>query len=74
MIDRNQLEEIAFNDFARYAIAQPIMIGQFKDATGHDLGLLANSSPIERMIDAATGYKDAMMSEFLQWLRLSYWE
>jgi len=74
MIDHNQSKEIAFYNFARFAMAQPRIISQFKDATGNDLRSLVSGNLIERMINKATGYEDAIFSEFLEWLRLTYWE
>lgn len=67
------IQHAGFHDFAVYTIGQPQIIQQFKEATGNDLTALVKASPLESMIDTATGRDTEMLSEFLEWLKVHYW-
>jgi hypothetical protein len=49
------------------------LVAQFNAATGNNFG--KTLTPIERMIDKATGHKEnlAEVDEFVRWVTINYW-
>ncbi len=62
-----------FLGFADFAIENPDIVKAFEEETGVMLASIVNCSPIERMIDDATGRKDEMLRSFLDWLVVNHW-
>lgn len=46
---------------------------RFKKETGHDLNSLVKRTPLDRMIDSATGRDRAIFCAFLDWVVVNIW-
>ena len=68
------LMQIAWRDCLLWSISstEPDFVGCFETATGLQLPRPANS-PIERMIDDATGYSTANVPEYIVWFNEHVW-
>jgi hypothetical protein len=74
--DRRQLtiddfNEIAWRDFVMWAWSEPQMRKQFTKATG--LKIEASTTPIEAAIDAVTGARKSVMTQFVEWATREHW-
>lgn len=67
----NPIMQIAFRDFVNFAYRTPEMLEAFKLHSGIDLA--AKATPIDAMIDDATGKTEADMQKFLDWLIEFHW-
>jgi len=66
--DEQEFHLWAFMGFLSFASKE--LVGQFEAETGARLSLPA--SPIERMIDAATGHNRALAEQFIDWAASQY--
>jgi hypothetical protein len=56
-----------------WAIGKEEFREQFLKGTGHDLSKMANTSPINTMIDGATGYTEVVMAAWCDWVTVNLW-
>lgn len=66
----DDLSAIAWRDFILFAFNDPDCRKAFTEATGIQLG--GDRSPIEAMIDSATG-SDGGASAFVEWVTREHW-
>lgn len=57
--------------FIRWALGEPKVRAQFEAATGKSLE--PSTSPIDRLIDESTGYRDAALKAFVIWATREMW-
>ena len=65
------LNAIAWVDCLRWAINDPDVLAHFHRDTGMELRV--GATPIDRMIDNATGYSDEAAKRFLDWFSENVW-
>jgi hypothetical protein len=63
--------EIMFGQFVMWAFSEPEFRKAFEDHSG--MKLPGNSSPLEAMIDKATGFQDAVLHAFIEWCIKEHW-
>lgn len=68
---RRNFTDIAWRDFINFAAREPGIIAQFNAETGGNYG--ASVTPIEAMIDDATGKLAKDTSEFVLWVTERHW-
>ena len=56
-----------------YLIQQPEARAAFKADTGLNLEMLISRNPLEAMIDKATGFNDATMAAWCDWVTTNHW-
>lgn len=66
------LMESAFRDFVFFAWDQPEIRAEFEKETSMSLPP-PNQSPIDSMIDEATGARGAVMVAFIEWIIREHW-
>jgi len=71
--DEGPLMAGAFVGCVRFALGEPELRQQFKDETGQDITALVTGSPIDRMIDEATGHDRAVFAAFADWVSVNLW-
>jgi hypothetical protein len=65
------LLDVAWRDFIYWAVSEPTIVAEFNEATGRTFK--QPGTPIEEMIDEATG-KDADDAEvFILWVTKNHW-
>lgn len=69
-MDRQELHLGAFVGFLGFAAKN--LSGQFEADTG--ISLRKASSPLDRLIDSATGYDRAIVTQFIKWAAKEYGE
>ena len=67
----DDLNTVAWRDFLLWAWNEPEMRQQFAAKTGVDLG--AVTSPINAAIDAATGLRESVAAQFIEWATREHW-
>jgi len=67
----NDLMLAAWIGCVHYALGEPAIVAQYRLATGSNW--LPPSSPIERMIDEATGAEGAFLVEFIKFVNKEIW-
>ncbi len=67
------LTEAAWFGFIRWAIGHPEIRARFQTETGLSLDSLDRRSPIEAMVDKATGYRDDAIGRFVEWATREIW-
>lgn len=68
--------EGAWASFVQWAWSEPKMQEAYEADTREKLMVRVGSSPLDRMIDAATGYDkncDAQMVRFVDWVTIHHW-
>lgn len=73
MIAPDPLTEAAWFGFIRWAIGRPEIRARFQTETGLSLDSLDGRSPIEAMVDKATGYRDDVIGHFVEWATREIW-
>lgn len=68
---REVFRQIAWRDFLIFAIGEPKIVEQYETATGKKLDLA--KTPMDRMIDKATGREDAMVADFVEWVTINHY-
>ena len=63
----------AFLGCAGFAIGKDEIRSQFEKDTGFKFESLSRRSPIEKMVDKATGRESEMFLAFLDWVALNMW-
>ena len=63
----------AFIACAMAAIREDSCMDAFKDETGHDMESLLHQTPINRMIDQATGREKIVIGAFFDWIAETVW-
>ncbi len=56
-----------------HAIGEPSIRAQFKLDTGWDVDSVLMRTPIEKMVDKATGYEMMLMLKFFDWVTINIW-
>jgi hypothetical protein len=54
-----------------YALGQPEMVAQFRQDTGHQWH--PGSTPLDRLVDEATGAERAFLEAFAAWVNATLW-
>ena len=67
----DDLNTVAWRDFLLWAWNEPEMRQQFAAKTGVDLGMA--TSPINAAIDAATGVRESVAAQFIEWATREHW-
>lgn len=62
---------IAWRDCLFWAVGFKPIMDQFAESTGKRLSL--PKSPVEEMVDLATGHKDAELRRFIDWFNVNVW-
>lgn len=57
----------------RTTLAEPEARKQFQRETGHNIEALVTDSPIEQMIDMASGHQRKVIAAFCDWVTLRIW-
>lgn len=70
-MDRRGFMDIAWRDFINFAAREPDIIAQFNAETGRHYG--APATPIEAMIDDASGRLEDDTNEFVLWVTERHW-
>lgn len=68
--------EGAWASFVQWAWSEPKMREAYETHTREKLFVQVGSSPLDRMIDSATGYnkaKDEQISRFVDWVTIHHW-
>ena len=61
----------AWVDCLIFAINQPEIVAQFREESGNNYSV--GRTPIERMIDDATGRTQQFIVEFVKWANINVW-
>lgn len=69
--EREMFRQIAWRDFLVFAIQEPGVIKQYEQATGKKFNLAR--TPLDVMIDKATGYEDSMVADFVRWVTINHY-
>lgn len=56
-----------------WGLAENDVLDRFKDETGIDMVQFVKLSPLEAMVDRATGYMRDCFVKFADWMALNYW-
>lgn len=64
---------VAWVGLCEYLISQPEARAAFKADTGKNLDSLVNRSPLDAMIDNATGYQSEIMAAWCDWVTVNHW-
>ena len=72
-MNKLQFNEIAFVNFANFAIGNDEFLNEFRNETSIDLKVLENRNPLMEAIDKATGYQDELISKFIIWIADNFW-
>lgn len=64
---------MGFLSFLMFSASQPECRELFKKETGHDLDKLLNRTPIDEMIDQATGHEKTVFIAFADWITKTAW-
>ena len=67
----DDLNTIAWRDFLLWAWNEPEMRQQFAAKTGVDMQVA--TSPINAAIDAATGVRESVAAQFIEWATREHW-
>ena len=67
----DDLNTVAWRDFLLWAWNEPEMRQLFAAKTGVDLGTA--TSPINAAIDAATGVRESVAAQFIEWATREHW-
>ena len=67
----DDLNTLAWRDFLMWAWNAPEMRAQFTAKTG--LEMKAVTSPINAAIDEATGARDSLAAQFIEWATREHW-
>ena len=67
----DDLNTIAWRDFLLWAWNEPEMRAQFAAKTGIEIQPV--TSPINAAIDAATGARESVATQFIEWATLEHW-
>jgi hypothetical protein len=67
----DEFTSIAWRDFLVWAWNTPEMREQFTVATGVEIGFVR--APIDVAIDAATGARDSLAAQFIEWVTHEHW-
>lgn len=67
----DELNSIGWRDFLLWAWNEPQMRAQFTAATGVEIS--AVTSPINVAIDAATGAREGLAAQFIEWATREHW-
>jgi hypothetical protein len=73
---KTALMEGAWASFIQWAWGEPKMREAYETATLEKLFFSPGNRPIDRMIDAATGYakdRDEQMVRFIDWVTIHHW-
>ena len=65
------LMQLAWRDCVLWAMAQEEVVSRFTADTG--LKLSRPTSPLDQMIDEATGYRTAVLGKFVEWFNVNVW-
>ena len=67
----DDLNTIAWRDFLLWAWNEPEMREQFATATGVEIRSV--TSPINAAIDTATGIRESVAAQFIEWATREHW-
>jgi hypothetical protein len=67
----NPIMALAWLGCLQWAAEQPAIIKRFEEETG--MSLKSPASGIERMIDEATGFRNAQFDRFVDWFNANVW-
>lgn len=71
MIPSDPLVQIAWRDCLMWAAGEADIKASFTRETGFSLP--AKLTPLDMMIDSATGYDDALARKFIEWFNANVW-
>ena len=63
----------AFLGLCHYLLTQPEALEQFRIDTGHDFNHLQGRSPLDKMIDQATGRDAELFAAWGDWVAVNAW-
>ena len=63
----------AWGSLCAYLIEKPEIRESFRKETGKDLNSIVGRSPIEAMVDQATGYNAEIMAAWCDWVTVNFW-
>lgn len=67
----DDLNTISWRDFLLWAWNEPQLRAQFTAATGVEFR--STTAPINVMIDAATGSRESLAAQFIEWATREHW-
>lgn len=67
----HMLNVVAWRDGLAWAVEEPEILKSFRDATGVDL--VTARSPIEHLVDEATGKRRDDLERFVDWFTDTIW-
>ncbi len=67
----DDLKAIGWRDFLLWAWSEPQMRDQFTAATGVEIRSV--TAPINAAIDAATGARESLAAQFIEWATREHW-
>ena len=67
----DDLNALAWRDFLMWAWNEPEMRAMFTEKTGVDVAAI--TSPIDAAIDAATGARESVAAQFIEWATCEHW-
>lgn len=63
----------AFVDFISFAIDKEEFREAFKKDSGIDLDAVVPKTPLDAMIDEASGFRDSIFTAFIEWVTKNHW-
>lgn len=69
----NPVMAVAFVGFIRWAMCEPEVLDHFNHATGIMPWWTQSMSPLDVLIDQASGYEADVVNKFVDWLVENYW-
>ncbi len=57
----------------KWALSEKDARDRFAEETGFNISSLVNRSPMDRMIDQATGYEAEVLAAFCDWVTTEFW-
>lgn len=63
----------AFMGCVNFATRQQQLVDQFEQESGLKLSRLVAASPIEKMVDDATGFSRELVAKWFDWVALNVW-
>jgi sulfite reductase alpha subunit-like flavoprotein len=67
----DEFNQIAWHSFITWAWSEPQMRKQFTAATG--IEIRSAKTPIDAAIDAATGARESLAAQFIEWATREHW-
>ncbi|WP_454915007.1 hypothetical protein [Xanthobacter sediminis] len=70
--DRDAFMAIAWRDFIKWASTEKDLVAQFNSETGRRF-MVHPRSPLEALVDAATGRASDDAEAFIEWVTVNWW-